>query len=463
MRHATGLLLLLTVLSVPALAADLPPLMAPFHVAFDGAATATPGAVSVTGADKLRYVEGKAGQAGDFESGQCVEYTNLPPLNLASGALELLVRPLHDPKEMEDHYYLQFLRQDGSAIMEVTFTHVEMSAQVTVRTGGRTFRRYGWGWPGNAWSHLVITWDSAGASPAGLGLYRDGIETGYPATYQAMEQPATIRIGCKSPATGPWAKAHLDELTIYNRWLSRLQVKALAAKAALPHIRKMEEMAGLVAADDGEAARRREQLFAARVGIIYGRSTSLLNWPDSLYQALDLPVPTAISEDDLAKTDLSQYKTLIVPGGGGLRLTDANKQALLKYVNDGGGYVGICGGATTANQYGLVDCTTYKFNVRGPVWVKLQPHPLTDGYDTSRMILFPHASGPLFVPKSEDQQTVLTFDVGDPPLPTFSHTVVRALGKGRVVVFSGHPEGSADTRPMLRNAVMWTARIIGDN
>jgi len=295
MRHATGLLLLLTVLSGPALAADLPPLMAPFHVAFDGAATATPGTVSVTGADRLRYVEGNAGQAGDFERGQCVEYTHLPPLNLASGALELLVRPLHDPKEMEDHYYLQFLRQDGSAIMEVTFTHVEMSAQVTIRGGGRTFRRYGWGWPGNAWSHLVITWDSAGASPAGLGLYRDGVETGYPATYQAMEQPAIIRVGCKSPATGPWAKAHLDELTIYNRWLSRLQVKALAAKAALPHARKMEEMAALVAADDAEAARRREQLFAAKTGIIYGRFTSLLNWPDSLYQALDLPVPTAIS------------------------------------------------------------------------------------------------------------------------------------------------------------------------
>jgi hypothetical protein len=459
MRHMAAILLLLALGPTRLLAAE-PPLAPLLHIGFDGVATAEPTTVKVVHADALKYAVGKVGQAGDFAAESYVEYTNLPPLNLASGALELLIKPLHDPKEVDDHWYVQLLRADGSAIMEVTFTHVEMSAQVIIKAAGRTYRRYGWGWPGDNWNHLVITWDCASPSPAGLGLYRDGIETGYPAAYQAMEQPVTLRIGGQG-AHGPWAKAHLDELTIYNRWLSRLQVKALSDRSGLSNGQKTTEMAALVAAADAEAARRREQLFAAKIGIIAGRFTSLLNWPDSLYAALDLPVPTPLSEDTLAQTDLSQFRTLIVPGGGGLRLTDENKQALLKYVNDGGGYVGICGGATTANQYGLVDCETYRFNVRGPVWVKLRPHPITDGYDTDRMILFPHASGPLLVPRTDDQQTVMTFDVGGPPLPTFSHTVVRTPGKGRVVVFSGHPESSPDTRPMLRNAVMWAARIIG--
>ena len=55
----------------------------------------------------------------------------------------------------------------------------------------------------------------------------------------------------------------------------------------------------------------------------------------------------------------------------------------------------------------------------------------------------------------------VVFDVGNPPLPTFVNVIAKHYGKGRVVAFSGHPEGSTQTRRMLRNAVLWATRITG--
>ena len=87
---------------------------------------------------------------------------------------------------------------------------------------------------------------------------------------------------------------------------------------------------------------------------------------------------------------------------------------------------------------------------------------MTEGYDITRNVLFPHASGPLFVPKEGDdsEKPVAIFQVGDPPLPTFVHTIAKVYGKGRVLVFSGHPEGAGRTQRMLRDAILWAAKVI---
>jgi glutamine amidotransferase-like uncharacterized protein len=150
-----------------------------------------------------------------------------------------------------------------------------------------------------------------------------------------------------------------------------------------------------------------------------------------------------------------------VPGGGGLELTDPNKEALHRYVRNGGGYVGICGGGVTAQKYGLIEAKQFRLTVHGTVSVTLKPHPITEGYVLSRQIQFPHAGGPLWVADEKVEQVIMLFNVGDPPFPPFAHTIVRNYGKGHVVAFSGHPESSGDTRPLLRNAILWAAKIIG--
>jgi len=442
---------------------DSAPLTPLIYISFDGTTAADAGKakVAVTGGKAMKFRPGKVGKGADFLTGGCLEYTGLPPINTKSGTVELWVKPAHDNRELEDHYYVQFFR-DGKALMELKFYQVECSPQVTVWTGRRTFRRYGGGIAKDNWNHIVVTWDSTDPDVTGLHLYRNGSQTGYPAAYQPMPQPTMLRVGCKSPEEGHFAKAVVDEICIYNRSLTPLQVKALYEKGDLPLAKKVEALREQIALEDEAERRCRDLLFNHRkLGMLHGRFTSLLHWKDERFKPLGIPVPDKIHENDLAKTDLSKYDVLIVPGGGGLRLTDPNKEALLRYVREGGGYVGICGGAITAGRYGLVDAKRYPFDVRGAVKVLLQPHPITKGYDIRPPLLFPHASGPLWVIEKEDEQPVIMFRVGSPPLPPFAHTIAKQYGKGRVVVFSGHPESSPRTRRLLRNAIMWAADIIG--
>jgi glutamine amidotransferase-like uncharacterized protein len=194
--------------------------------------------------------------------------------------------------------------------------------------------------------------------------------------------------------------------------------------------------------------------------MIHGRNTSLVHWQDSRFASLGLPVPAKIHETDLATTDLTQYNMVIVPGGG-LNLDDASREALQAHVREGGGYVGICGGATSAARAGLLTAKRYNFDIRGAVYNTLNEHPITRGYDVRRKLLIPHASGPLFVlNENADEIPVVVFGIGGDDLPAFVNVIAKSYGKGRVAVFSGHPEASARTHLLLRNALMWTAGII---
>jgi len=453
------------VAALTAAAQDQPPIEALLHIGFDGELLANaPGAeVTATELQPVAFAEGRVGQAADFTHSGCVEYRALPALDLQQGTIELWIRPAHPPTEMEDHVYLQFLSDDGSAGIEIKFYHVELSVQVTMWGAGGNFRRYGWGFEEDAWQHIAVTWDAVGPAPSGLTLYKRGAETGYPRPYKPIDQPSFLRVGCLSPDEGGRAQALVDEITVYDRALTGGQVRALHEAADRPLPERLAAVRARIAADEALAARRHDRLFNhRRIGVLHGRNTSLLNWPDATFERLQLPVPEPVHEDDLTTTDLGQYDVLFCPGGGGLNLTDESRAALEAYVRQGGGYVGVCGGAISAGRAGLIEAERYTFGVRGPVWTHLTEHPITEGYDLSRKLLFPHASGPLYVvAEDSDEQSVITFDVGDPPLPTFTHTIAREIGEGRVVVFSGHPESSPETQALLRNAIMWVARIIG--
>lgn len=441
-----------------------PPLFAPvLHLAFDGQAQAlAPGAtVTVSGAEGLVYGEGRVGQAADFPGRAALDYRPLPSLDPASGTLAFWVRPLHERTEMGDHPYVRFTNDDASAGMEVGFYHVECSVQVTMWAKGRKYRRYGWGWQKDAWQHIAVTWQDGASDNAGLRLYLNGTETGYPATYAAIAPPTSLRVGAGPPPEGASSLAWLDEVTVYNRALEASQVRLLCEASLGTLDERVAAVRERLALDEAERHRLDDLLFSQRrIAMIHGRVQSLVNWPDATFARLGLPVPAKIHETELATTDLSQYHALLVGGGGGLRLDAAGKKALCEYVRNGGGYVGICGGAVSAAEAGLITATRYHFGARGPVFAKLLKHPVTNGFDLSRTLLFPHAGGPLFVLAADSGEIpVVLFDVGGPPLPVFVNAIATSLGQGRVLVFSGHPEDAVQTRPLLRNAVLWTTGI----
>ena len=436
-----------------------------FHLSFDDTVMTAPerAPVAVNGGNEIGFVEGKVGQAADFLEPGCLEYRNLPMPDPKAGTLELWIKSAHEGKEMEDHYYLRFLRKDGSPAIDVQFYHVELSAQVTTWGPKGGCRRYGWGWVRDRWQHIVVAWDGTPAGGSDLMLYRNGVESGHARPYRPFHPPALLRVGCKSKEEGCFARALIDEVTLYNRCLTRSQVKLLYESGGKPLEQKLAAMRERIAKDDAIRQEREDLLFnSKKLGMVHGRNTSLKHWPDSRFKVLDLPVPDKIHETQLATTDLTRYDALIVPGGGGLNLDDTSREALRAYVRQGGGYVGICGGAVSAARCGLVTAKRYNFDVRGAVYNTLKEHPITQDYDIRRKLLIPHASGPLFsLVEGADEVPVVLFRIGGLDLPPFVNAIAKPYGKGRVAVFSGHPEASARTYLLLRNAVMWAAKITG--
>ena len=452
--------------------AERPELAPLLYLPFDGSATpAVPTqGISVTKEEDLTFAEGQVGKAADFRDKGCVEYRNLPAFNTHSGTIELWVRPAHDHKELQDHYYVQFFGQDDKPVLEVQFCQARCATQAIMRAGDRVSGAYCCGGINtDRWIHIIATWDDTNADLSGIGFYRNGGKNRFPASYHTIEAPRRLRVGCRSPDGASSASALIDEVCVYNRSLTPAQAKALYENAKLPMAEKLRVMRERVAGDDALAREQTDALFNRRkIGIIHGRYTSLANWPDKVFERLGLPVPTKIHETELVSTDMSQYDAVIVPGGGGLKLDDANRDALQEYLRQGGGYVGVCGGATTAGKYGLVAAKQYSFDVRGRVFSMLNSHPITEGYENGSKLLIAHASGPLFVlEEGSDEIPVAVFvvggnslfGIGGGDLPMFVNIIAKPYGKGRVAVFSCHPESSQQSYRLLRNAVMWTAKI----
>ena len=457
----SGMLLICTIAAADTPAR--PELEVVFHLPFDGSIEAASGGhVTITGGEDIRFVEGKIGQAADLRASGSVEYHNLPALDMQSGTIEFWINSTHDGRHMEDRFYLQFLRDDGQGGIEAKFYHVECSIQATIWGEAVTNRHYGWGWAQDAWQHIAFTWDTTDPELAGLKLYRNGVESGYPCSYKPVAPPDFLRVGYKSAAEPISASALIDEVVVYNRALFREQIKTLYEAGEQPLEQRLIAVRERISADEARKSYLTDQLFNhTRFGFIHGRYQSMANWSEKVFATLGLPVPEPIDETELATTDMGQYDVLLVGGGGGLRLDEANAEALRQYVRSGGGYVGICGGAISAASCGLIEAERYNFGARGPVWGIPREHPITEGYDIPQKILFPHASGPLFViHEDSDEVPVVLFDVGNPPLPTFVNAIARQYGEGRVAVFSGHPEGSAETHRLLRNAIMWAAGIV---
>lgn len=456
-RHALTSLAIVLLLPICA-AAQAPPLQALVSIDFDGSREAiTPdGMLAPVGGEALEYAEGRAGQAADFGEGDWVEYRDIPAINPKSATIELWVKPAFENRDLDDHCYLQLFDADGKQVVEINFAQTHCGPRVLLTSGGKQTNCHAdFASKGNEWNHICVTWDHTDRDLWNLRLYSDGVVRAY-MDFQEVAPPAVLRLGAKSEEQATNTKALIDAVAVYNRALSEMQVFALHEAAALGSDR-IEAIAQRVAADDAETTRRIEQFRnEKRMAMVVGRTIG--GWKDEVFgDSYGLPVPDRIDEKQIENTDLSRYDVLLFPGGGGFDLTEAGAEALRQYLQEGGGFVGICAGCYAAGTYKLIEREFYPFRERGQVEVYLHEHPVTEGYHPRRQIALAHANGPLIQP-GEEAEDILVYKVGKPP---YVCAVAREYGKGRVVAFSAHPEGSAETRRMVRNAIFWAAGVTG--
>jgi predicted deacylase/putative intracellular protease/amidase len=189
-----------------------------------------------------------------------------------------------------------------------------------------------------------------------------------------------------------------------------------------------------------------------------------------------------VGPDDVRDGVLDQFDAVLFPGGSGSGqangLGEGGRQLVRRFVEGGGGYIGICGGAylATANykwSLRIIDACSIdtKHWRRGNGDVRLG---LTDA---GRRLLgcekpevtCRFAQGPILAPAGRDDiadytvlavyRTGIGTNGADPNTMVETPALVTGtFGKGRVAVISPHPDATPGLQSWLGHLVHWAAR-----
>ena len=215
-----------------------------------------------------------------------------------------------------------------------------------------------------------------------------------------------------------------------------------------------------------------------RVGVYADKGTgrSLKDVLSSLVEFRNLSV-TKLKANDIRSGSLAAIDVLIQPGGSGggqgRHLGKDGRTAIRKFVREGGGYIGICGGAYLASadyewSLNILDAKVVdrKHWRRGHGMVEIG---ITDVGQTllktkEPQLTIQYWQGPLLAPANrpdiEDYEVVATFNTeiaenGAPKGVMRGTTAIATgtFGSGRVVCFSPHPELTEGLKHLIKHAI----------
>lgn len=181
-----------------------------------------------------------------------------------------------------------------------------------------------------------------------------------------------------------------------------------------------------------------------------------------------------IDEASIKKGELKDYSVLIVPGGYTKRcVTSLGKRGFERirdFVESGGGYIGICAGAYMASKtvevqghpsgLNIIDVQNKRKAGRRIVSITIiEPeHPLVSGCKKELRIWY--QNGPKIL-AGKDVEKIAVYDKNSAAI------VFGKKGKGKVILFSPHPEGNLNrkidaeklgTLKLLENAVLFASK-----
>lgn len=190
---------------------------------------------------------------------------------------------------------------------------------------------------------------------------------------------------------------------------------------------------------------------------------------------------TLVKGAEIATGALKDHDVVIFTGGSGSRqaagLGDAGRAEVRRFIKNGGGYIGICGGAYLACSgfswgLGVLDAKTVSNKwKRGVGAVQIEVNAL--GTDTTgipaRALPIRYANGPVITPAGRadvpDYEPLATFRTelseNGTPKGAMVNTpawVRGTYGEGRIITSSPHPEQTVGMDPWVLHAVRWVAR-----
>ena len=164
----------------------------------------------------------------------------------------------------------------------------------------------------------------------------------------------------------------------------------------------------------------------------------------------------ALEEEDLN----TLYSSVIFPGGHSVQPSDKAVRNIFKFVENGGGFIGICAGLHFAAMSKIINIDLKIVRAKGTYDIRLlKKHPVTRGYQIVPGTLpakkfgkyeypyFPQGRIKIlrgnggFIKCGKGVEMIASYDNDD----EWGAIVAGKRGKGRVILFSGHPESSTGT------------------
>jgi hypothetical protein len=185
-----------------------------------------------------------------------------------------------------------------------------------------------------------------------------------------------------------------------------------------------------------------------------------------------------VTSADIRAGTLDGFDVIVFPGGSGKQqaaaIQDQGYQAVREFVRRGGGYLGICAGSwlATCKPSGTLALVNAKAN--GSIefgWVKMELTEVGQSIlgQFAGLPVAEYGGGPIFSPAHErdlPDYVPLAFyrtEASQSSVPTkrvLTDTpaiVAARFGKGRVLLFSVHPEGVRQLDSLLKRAVLSVA------
>lgn len=215
---------------------------------------------------------------------------------------------------------------------------------------------------------------------------------------------------------------------------------------------------------------------------VYGQAEEAIG-PKNLIRCLagspDFKFRT-VSPGDVRSNVLAQVDVLICPGGSGSKqskdLEEKGRVAIQEFVKAGGGYIGICAGAYLASSHyswslGLMNAkvvdTAHWARGTGDIVMKMTPEGRSLLGTTNDLVTCYYGQGPLLAPGTNTSlaayQVLATYHTEiakkAPPGVMIGTTAIATgtCGKGRVLLFSPHPEKTKGLEDYIKRASAWAA------
>jgi len=187
-----------------------------------------------------------------------------------------------------------------------------------------------------------------------------------------------------------------------------------------------------------------------------------------------------LSGQEVGSLNISAYDVLVFPGGSGSGQSKGIGEAGLKnvreFVKQGGGYVGICGGAYLACSnftwgLGILNAGTVSNKWRrGQALLDLEPTLAGQQWlgDVKSTFKVRYHNGPILKPAARTDipaynvVTVFKTEIAEYGSPAGVQVnspahVISTYGKGRVFISSPHPENTPGLENFIPRGILWSA------